>query len=118
MAEHGLSKVKACRAVGLSRSSYYQPGVESEDRDRPVIDALNKLTHDGASGSASIGYGWMVIGGITDECTGSTTQWASICYDGRNNVQRTAALESGADTALPVPAATRNEQNSSFGLCA
>ena len=43
MAEHGLSKVKACRAVGLSRSSYYQPGVGSEDRDRPVIDALNKL---------------------------------------------------------------------------
>ena len=43
VAEHGLSKVKACRAVGLSRSSYYQPGVGSEDRDRPVIDALNKL---------------------------------------------------------------------------
>ena len=31
---------------------------------------------------------------------------------------RTAASESGADTALPVPAATKNEQNSRYGLSA
>ena len=41
--------------------------------------------NEGASGSALIGYGWMVIGGITNECTGSTKQWASICHDGGND---------------------------------
>ena len=43
VAEHGLSKVRACRAVGLSRSAYYQPGTGSAQRDQPVIDALNEL---------------------------------------------------------------------------
>ena len=31
VAEHGLSKVKACRTVGLSRSAYYQPGKPNQN---------------------------------------------------------------------------------------
>lgn len=43
VAEHGLSKTRACRAMNLSRSAYYRPGVGSAQRDQPVIDALNRL---------------------------------------------------------------------------
>lgn len=41
MAEHRLSKSKACRAVKLSRSAYYR--VPQERDDREIIDALNEL---------------------------------------------------------------------------
>ena len=43
MAEHELSKVKACRSVKLSRSAYYRQTRENRDRDKAVIDALNDL---------------------------------------------------------------------------
>ena len=43
MAEHNLSKLKACAAVQLSRSSWYRPAPSTEQRDREVMDALNAL---------------------------------------------------------------------------
>lgn len=43
VAEHRMSKVRACQAVKLSRSAYYRRPDEAEGRDRPVIDALNAL---------------------------------------------------------------------------
>ena len=38
---HGLSKAKACRIVGLSRTALYRPKVNWLKRDKGVIDALN-----------------------------------------------------------------------------
>lgn len=43
MVEQGLSKVKACSAVRLSRSAYYRPLRDQTVEDQPVIDALNEL---------------------------------------------------------------------------
>jgi putative transposase len=43
VAEHRLSKVKACQAVKLSRSAYYRGPGDTLRRDGPVIDALNAL---------------------------------------------------------------------------
>lgn len=43
VAEHRLSKARACRAVQLSRSTYYRGIGDPQDRDREVIDALNAL---------------------------------------------------------------------------
>ena len=41
--EHGLSKAKACRIVGFSRSALYKPTTNWAQRDAPVIDALNAI---------------------------------------------------------------------------
>lgn len=41
--EHRLSRARACRIVGFSRSAYYQPTVAWAVRDAPVIDALNAI---------------------------------------------------------------------------
>ncbi len=38
---HGLSKAKACRIVGLSRTALYRPKVNWLERDKVVIDAVN-----------------------------------------------------------------------------
>jgi putative transposase len=43
VAEHNLSKTRACAAVKLSRSSWYRPVASTEQRDREVMDALNAL---------------------------------------------------------------------------
>jgi len=43
VAEHRLSKVRACQAVKLSRSAYYRGPGDTQHRDGPVIDALNAL---------------------------------------------------------------------------
>lgn len=43
MAEHQLSKSRACDAVKLSRSSWYRPAPSTEQRDREVVEALNAL---------------------------------------------------------------------------
>jgi putative transposase len=40
---HHLSKAKACRIVGLSRSMLYRPKVNWLERDKEVIDALNAI---------------------------------------------------------------------------
>ena len=40
---HGLSVRKACQAVGLSRSAWYQPVVDWLERDRPIAEALVAL---------------------------------------------------------------------------
>ena len=37
---HRLSKAKACRIVGLSRTVLYRPQVNWLERDKEVIDAL------------------------------------------------------------------------------
>lgn len=41
--EHRLSKAKACRLVGLSRTVLYRPKVDRLARDRVVIDAINDV---------------------------------------------------------------------------
>ena len=43
MAEHKLSKTRACAAVRLSLSSWYRAAPSTEQRDREVMDALNAL---------------------------------------------------------------------------
>lgn len=45
---HGLSVVRACGAVGLSRAAYYRPPAEGLrlERDRPVIDALQAVVRE------------------------------------------------------------------------
>ena len=40
---HHLSKARACRIVGLSRSVLYRPKVNWLERDKEVIDALNAI---------------------------------------------------------------------------
>ena len=40
---HGLSVVRSCQAVSLSRSAYYQIPVDWQTRDKEIIDALNRL---------------------------------------------------------------------------
>ena len=42
VAEHGLSKKRACAAVGLSRAAFYRPLPDSS-RDDAVVAALNEL---------------------------------------------------------------------------
>jgi len=41
--QSGLSVQRACRAVGLSRATYYRPLVDWARRDAPVIAALTTL---------------------------------------------------------------------------
>lgn len=41
--EHRLSRVRACRIVGFSRSALYKPTMDKAARDAPVIDALNAI---------------------------------------------------------------------------
>jgi putative transposase len=41
VAEHGLSKKRACAAVGLSRAAFYRPSPDST-RDEAVVAVLNK----------------------------------------------------------------------------
>ena len=43
MAEAGLSKLKACEAVKLSRSSFYRSKNDQRLSDQPVIDRLNEI---------------------------------------------------------------------------
>jgi len=41
--EHHLSRVRACRAVGLPRSALYKPTTDRATRDGPVISAINDV---------------------------------------------------------------------------
>jgi putative transposase len=43
ISEHRISRAKACRIVGVSRSAYYKPTFDRTSRDAPVIDALNEI---------------------------------------------------------------------------
>jgi len=38
---HRLSKAKACRILGLSRTALYRPRVDWLAKDKEVIDAIN-----------------------------------------------------------------------------
>ena len=63
---HGLSKAKACRVVGLSRTALYRPKVNWLERDQEVIDAINEVQcfasgHAGGFGSVLTASGWMAI---------------------------------------------------------
>lgn len=40
--EHGLSRVRACQAVGLPRSALYKPTMDQAGKDAPVISAINE----------------------------------------------------------------------------
>ena len=46
MDEHGLSVTRACRAVGLSRTAFYEPPPPRELRDGDVIQALQAVVED------------------------------------------------------------------------
>ena len=39
--EKKLPVVRACRAVGLTRSAYYRPLIDVAKRDAPVVERLN-----------------------------------------------------------------------------
>lgn len=41
--DHQLSRSKACKIVGFSRSALYKPTVDLAAKDAPVIDALNEI---------------------------------------------------------------------------
>lgn len=41
--EHKLSKAKACKVMGLSRSAYYKPRVDWSAKDAEVVDSLNEI---------------------------------------------------------------------------
>lgn len=41
--EHHISKTKACRLVGFSRSALYKPTVDWAAKDEPVVQALNEI---------------------------------------------------------------------------
>jgi len=41
--EHHLSRVRACKAVGLPRSALYKPTIDRAAADAPVIDAINAV---------------------------------------------------------------------------
>jgi len=41
--EHRLSRAKACRIVGYSRSALYQPKTDWAAKDAPVVDAINAI---------------------------------------------------------------------------
>jgi hypothetical protein len=43
MAEHNMSVVWSCEAVGFSRSSFYRAGALLGERDGPVVEALNAV---------------------------------------------------------------------------
>ena len=41
--DHQLSRSKACKLVGLSRSALYKPKTNWATKDAPVVDALNEI---------------------------------------------------------------------------
>lgn len=41
--DHQLSRSKACKLVGLSRSAFYKPKTDWAAKDAPVVDALNAI---------------------------------------------------------------------------
>ena len=41
--ESGISILRACQAVSMSRAAYYRQGVDRVGHDAPLIDALNKV---------------------------------------------------------------------------
>ena len=41
--DHQISKAKAYKIVGLSRSAFYKSTVDWAAKDSPAIDALNEL---------------------------------------------------------------------------
>jgi putative transposase len=43
VAEHRISRARACRIANLSRSAYYQGTVDRAQRDAPVVDALSEI---------------------------------------------------------------------------
>jgi hypothetical protein len=47
--EEKLSIVRACNAVSLSRSAYYRPRIDWQNRDADVIAVLNALMKWGRS---------------------------------------------------------------------
>ncbi|WP_353239265.1 IS3 family transposase [Limnohabitans sp.] len=43
VSDHQLSRSKACKLVGLSRSALYKPKTDWAAKDAPVVDALNAI---------------------------------------------------------------------------
>lgn len=41
--DYQISKAKACKIVGLSRSAFYNSTVDWAAKDAPVIDALKEI---------------------------------------------------------------------------
>jgi len=72
--DHQISKAKACKIVGFSRSAFYKSTVDWAAKDAPVIDALNERllpsAPGGAFGSAITGFAVTAMYGTTNECIG------------------------------------------------
>jgi hypothetical protein len=43
VAEHRISRTRACRIANLSRSAYYKGTVDRALHDAPVVDVLNEI---------------------------------------------------------------------------
>ena len=41
--EHHLSRVRACKAVGLPRSALYKPTTDQATKDAPIIETINAM---------------------------------------------------------------------------
>ena len=63
VAKHSLSKVKACRAVRLSRSAYYAGAAESAADDQPVIEVLNQLMEKHPRWGFGLCFDWIRLQG-------------------------------------------------------
>ena len=46
--DHQISKAKACKILGFSRSAFYQSTVDWAAKDAPVIVALNEIINKSA----------------------------------------------------------------------
>jgi putative transposase len=57
--EHGLSIVRACRAVKLSRTAYYTPVIDARTRDGGVIEAFNLALAENGRWGFGLCYDWM-----------------------------------------------------------
>ncbi len=63
VAQHRLSKVKACRAVRLSRSAYYADAAGSSEHDQPVTEVLNQLMENHPRWGFGLCFDWMRLQG-------------------------------------------------------
>ena len=71
--DHQISKAKACKIVGFSRSAFYKSTVDWAAKDAPVIDALNEIITkraSGAFGNAFTGFAVTAMYGTINECIG------------------------------------------------
>jgi hypothetical protein len=74
--DHQISKAKACKIVGFSRSAFYKSTVDWAAKDAPVIDALNEII----AKRARWGF-WKCFNDPLKTCTGHTIGEINHEYD-------------------------------------